>query len=565
MREQLHELLIQASERVLGELAPDRVGLARDVPLTPARSAEHGDFASSAALMLAKPLGLPPRELAERLVAAFEDPDGLVARVEIAGPGFVNFFLATDRWHAVIERVLRERDGYGASANGGGESVQIEFVSANPTGPLTIGHGRNAVLGDCVASLLEATGHKVTREYYFNDGGRQMRLLADSLRARCEQALGRDVELPEEGYQGQYLVETARQLAGERGEELLDADWTEFRDAAQSAIFADIRTTLEGLGVHFDVYTNEQTLYTEGLVEGALGDLREAGLVYEGDGAVWLRTAGLASRLSLGAELERDRVLVRSSGEPTYLLPDIAYHREKCRRGFQRMICVLGPDHVEQFPYVRAAVGALGFDPKRLEALYYQWVNLRRGGELVKMSTRKASFVTVDDVLAEVGRDAFRFFMVDRRADTHLDFDLDLARDRSDRNPVYKIQYAHARLCSIERQAAERGVLLDPLDRPETLPLERLELAPEHELCKRVGRLPEVVMQAAQRLEPQEVARYLLDLAGAFNAYVADGKRHRVLGDDERLTLARLGLVRAVRTALCNGLGLLGIEAPERM
>jgi arginyl-tRNA synthetase len=478
----------------------------------------------------------------------------LIARAEIAGPGYINVYLNFTPWHDLRIPILCQPGTYGQSAAQKPERVQVEFVSANPTGPLTIGHGRNAVLGDTVARLLEATGHEVTREYYFNNGGRQMRVLADSLRARYRQLLGRDEELPEDGYQGEYLTEIARTLLKQRGEAWLEADWKCFKEAAEEAIFTEIRGTLGRLGIHFDEYTNEHELYDEGRVETTLSDLDAAGLVYQADGATWLKSKGFG--------LERDRVLIKSSSEPTYLLPDIAYHRQKLERGFDRVVDVLGPDHLEQFPYVKAATAALGAPAENIELVVYQWVNLRKGGEIVKMSTRKASFVTVDEVLEEVGPDVFRFFMLERRADTHLDFDLDLAKDRSERNPVFKIQYAHARMCSIERNAVERGVELGP---PEDVPYTRLESPPEHELCKLLGRYPEVVRHAAEAREPQELARYLLDLATAFHTYVSDARRHRVLSQDRELSRARLALVKAIRITLGKGLGLSGIQAPERM
>jgi arginyl-tRNA synthetase len=557
MRERVHQLLEQATLEVLHALDPTRRLEPDDVPLVPTKSREHGDFASSVALGLGRQLAMAPRTLAERIVSELAPAAELVERVEIAGPGFINFFLASSPWHRVVRQVLREGDRYGRSDLGRAERIQIEFVSANPTGPLTIGHGRNAVLGDCIAALLEAIGHPVTREYYFNDGGRQMRVLAQSLRARYLQALGQSAALPEEGYQGEYLVEIARALVEEVGSAWAGAEESRFQERATRAIFADIHATLGRLGVRFDVYQNEHALYQEGCVEGTLRDLRKSGRVYERDGAVWLRSTELGE--------DRDRVLVKSSGEPTYLLPDIAYHRQKLERGFARVIDVLGPDHIEQFPYVTSALAALGADPACIELVLYQWVNLRRGGEIVKMSTRKASFVTVDEVLDEVGADVFRYFMVDRRAETHLDFDLDLARERSDRNPVYKIQYAHARLASIERLAGERGVPPIASGDLEALPLDRLESVEEAELAKQLGAYPETIARAARSREPQELARYLLDLANAFNAYISDGRRHRVLSSDPELTRARLALAGAVRVTLANGLGLLGIQAPERM
>ena len=553
MREQVQKLLQEAAERVVREIHPSQLERLGPIQVVPAKQPEYGDFASNAALMLAGPLQRPPRELAARIQAMLRDPDGAIERVEIAGPGFINIFLAHARWHDLLIRILREQERFGFGGDPG-ERVQVEFVSANPTGPLTIGHGRNAVLGDAIVRLLEATGHEVTREYYFNDGGRQMRVLGESLRARYQQQLGREAELPEDGYQGEYLCEIARTLAREQGDAWLDADWTRFKQAAEGAIFKDIRKTLERLEIHFDVYFNEHTLYADGHVETTLSDLRATGLVYEADGAVWLRTKELG--------LERDRVLLKSSGEPTYLLPDIAYHREKFRRGFERIIDVLGPDHIEQFPYVKAALGALGYPADDLEVVVYQWVNLRRGTELVKMSTRAASFVTVDEVVDEVGADVFRFFMLERRADTHFDFDLDLAKERSERNPVFKIQYAHARLCSIERVALEREV---ELPEPEDICFARLQSPQELELVKRLERYPETLLHAARAREPQEVARYLLALATAFHSYVSDSTRHRVLSDDKELSVARLALVRAVRITLGNGLGRVGISAPERM
>ncbi len=555
MREDLLKLVREAAARVVDELDGDaEFAIDRAVQLVPAKDPEHGDFATSAALALAKPLKRAPREIAERLQTALGDGGGVIERSEVAGPGFLNFFLRRDQWYATLVEIHDRGALYGRREANPPEKVMVEFVSANPTGPLTIGHGRNAVLGDTIARLLDAVGHDVTREYYFNDAGRQMRVLAESLRARYEQALGRESELPEEGYQGAYLVEIARALADEVGEAWIGADEEKFKDRAQVAIFADIEGTLERLDIRFDVHFAEQSLYERGLIEATLDKLREAGLVFEKDDATWLRSTSFG--------LDRDRVLVKSTGEPTYLLPDIAYHVEKNERGFERMIDIFGPDHIEQFPYVQAAVRALGRDADRIELVIYQWVNLRRDGELVKMSTRKASFVTVDEILSDVGADAFRFFMIDRRAETHLDFDVDLARERSDRNPVYKIQYAHARLASIERMAAERG--LGPAD-PHGVDLALLESPSEVELAKLLQRFPDVVAHAAANREPQEIARYLLDLAGAFNSYIADGKRHRVLSDDEELTRARRVFAGAVRITLANGLALLGIAAPERM
>ncbi len=551
MREHLEARLLEAVERVVHEVssggpAPDLSA----ITLVAGRSPEHGDYACNAALILAKPLRLAPRVIAEKLAAALDAPE--VERTEIAGPGFLNLYLAQERWHEVVSRVLAAGPAWGRSESGAGRTVQVEFVSANPTGPLTIGHGRNVVLGDVVARLLEATGFEVTREYYYNDGGRQMRVLGQSLRTRYEQCRGRDAELAEDGYQGAYLVEIAQALADEQGDAWLDAGDEQFKKRAEQAIFADIEATLDRLSIRFDVRFNEATLYENGSLDEVLSALRARDLVYEAKGATWLRSTRLG--------LDRDRVLVRSTGEPTYLLPDLAYHRDKASRGFDIIVDVLGPDHIEQFPYVKAATAELGCDIEKLEVVMYQWVNLRSGGTVEKMGTRSGNFVSIDEVLDDVGADVFRFFMIERRADTHFDFDLDLARERSERNPFYKIQYANARLCSIERKAEEAGVRIT--DSP---PLGRLDLPAELELLKRIGLFPELVERAATAREPQEVARYLLDLATAFHSYVSDAKRHRVLSEDAELSQARVALVRAARTTLANGLGLLAISAPDRM
>lgn len=551
MRDAVRALLIDAIGRATGVLDADPRGESPEVQLVASRDAAHGDFASNAALMLAKRLRTAPRALAERIASAVEDPDGILEKVEVAGPGFINFSLAPRRWHAVVAEALRLGRRFGHSTASHPERVLVEFVSANPTGPLHIGHGRNGVVGDVLARLLEATGHTVVREYYFNDAGRQMRVLGASLRARYLQALGRDELLPDDGYQGEYLVEIAMRVASEEGERLVDAAPEVFERRAREAIFSEIRATLERLGIVFDVYFNENSIYEDGGVERALKDLRARDLVYEADGAIWFKSRSLG--------YDRDRVLIKSSGEATYLLPDVAYHRGKFKRGFDRLIDVLGPDHIEQVPYVREAVSQLGCEGEKLEVVYYQWVNLRRRGERVSMSTRSASFVSVDELLDEVGPDVFRYFMLERRTDTHFDFDVDLASDRSERNPVYKIQYAHARMRSIERRGREAGIDLTDV------PLERLVLASELGLARQLGRWPEVVARAAREREPQEVARYLLELATSFHSYISDGRVHRVLSDDRGLSQARLALVKSLRTTLGNGLELLGISAPERM
>lgn len=577
MRDRLRHALETAIGSVLRE-----AGDAGPLPafaLEPARQADHGDFACNAALLLARRLGKPPRAIAERLVAGLADAGGLVARAEVAGPGFVNLWVAEDEWRRGLLAILCEGPAFGRSDAGAGASVQVEFVSANPTGPLTLGHGRQAVLGDCIARLLEATGHSVTREYYFNDGGRQMRVLGQSVKARYLERLGRaapppasalasadapwpetidglPVEFPRDGYQGEYIAELAADLQARHGDALVDeAAEGVFRAAAQERIFAEIEATLAALGIRFDVYTNEKTFYENGELERVLADLRAKDLVYDSENATWLRATALG--------LDRDRVLVKSSGEPTYLLPDIAYHRDKFRRGFDRIVDVQGADHIEQFPFVRAVMAALGCDPARLELVMHQFVTLTRGGEQVKQSTRRATYVTVDELVEQVGRDVFRFFMVQRKADGHLDFDLELAQEQDwKKNPAYYVQYAHARTWGIERKSAEQGVGLPAVGEIDAGPL---VLPEELALIRRLLEFPVVVEQAAAGREPHHVAYYLREVAGLWNPYVQDGVRHRVLSEDGALTRARLALALAVRTVLANGLDLLGLSAPERM
>ncbi len=578
MREQLAATLEEAVRALLAEAgdAGDPPEFAVETP----RQESHGDFACNAALLLAKRLKRPPRELAQRLVELLGDGGGLVARAEIAGPGFVNLWLAGSRWQDLLGAILSAGREFGRSDAGKGRPVQVEFVSANPTGPLSLGHGRQAILGDCVARLLEATGWDVTREYYFNNGGRQMRVLGESVKARYLEVLGRaappppgaladpptepwpeevdglPVAFPQGGYQGEYITDIARTLESLHGDAWVDEPGDgRFRQEAEAILFDEIKQSLEPLGIAFDVFTNEVSLYDDGHVESTLAGLRAEGLVYESEGAVWLRATALG--------LERDRVLVKSSGEATYLLPDIAYHREKFRRGFERVIDVQGADHYDQFPYVVRAAGALGCDPERIELVMNQFVTLTSDGVTVKQSTRRATFVTVDELVAEVGPDVFRFFMIQRKAEGHLDFDLGLAKETDwTKNPAYYLQYAHARTHGIERQAVERGVAMPG---PGEADAGRLELPEEIELLKKLGELPEVVQRAADARQPHHVAYYAREVAGLWNPYVQDGRRHRVLSEDEGLTRARLGLTLAVRTVLANALGLLGMSAPERM
>jgi arginyl-tRNA synthetase len=533
---------------------PGNIGV--EAPKDPA----HGDIASNVALTMARAEGKPPRKIAEIIRDRAQLP-AEVGEITVAGPGFINFRMAPAYWHAQMQFAAHDPEDFfrphkWSLRPGAGNRVQVEYLSANPTGPLTVGHGRNAVLGDTIARLFDAAGFDVTREYYFNDGGRQMKLLAESVRTRYLQALGRPAELPEDGYQGEYIREIAEQLVTEHGERLADsADREVFRAAAVKAIFADINHTCDRLGIGFDVYANELDLMKAGKVDAVLGELGERDLLAERDGAIWLRGEPVG--------LPKDEVLVRSGPdrEPTYRTPDIAYHIEKLKAGYDLVVDVFGADHIAEHVQVLAAVKALGHDIAPIRTIIYQFVTLTRGGEKVKMSTRKATYVTLDELIDEVGPDVVRFFFLFRKSDSHLDFDLDLARKQAPENPVFYVQYAHARLSSIFREADKAGLAL-PAE-SESIKLELLS-SEEIELAKRALGLPGVMTAAAEALEPHRIPFYLLDLAGEFHRYY-NKPTNRIIGPDRDLSIARLFLARLLKNAIAAGLGLLGVSAPERM
>jgi arginyl-tRNA synthetase len=520
--------------------------LSFEVPKDPS----FGDLACTVALALARQERSAPRAIAETIVRHIEDPERMLAASEIAGPGYINFRFSPHFWQQCLAEI--EQDDFGRVDLGGGQRVLVEFVSANPTGPLTIGHGRNAVLGEAIARLLETTGHRVTREYYFNNAGRQMQLLGASVRARYLELLGEPLALPEEGYRGEYIVEIARQLVAEHADGLRDEPAEgRFKAAAERAIFADIEATLARMGIRFDTYFNEDSLYAGGQIAAVLGELRARDLAFDQDGAVWL------SGTPLG--LDKDRVLVKSSGEPAYRLPDIAYHKEKLGRGFELLIDVLGADHIAEHEEVRAALRALGYDVDKIHAIIYQFVTLTRGGEQVKMSTRRAEYVTVDELLDEVGRDVVRFFYLTRKADSHLEFDLDLAKKQSADNPVFYVQYAHARVCSLFRQAQQAGVPRPPAPAAH---LDRLTAPEEVAVVKLLAQYTDTIEGAARALEPHRLVFYLIDLVSAFHRFY---NRHRVITEDAALTAARLYLAWAVGKVVRSGLDTVGVSAPESM
>ncbi|WP_417910664.1 arginine--tRNA ligase [Candidatus Electronema sp. PJ] len=511
----------------------------------------QGDFATNFAMIVAGKERRKPREVAEQLAAMLRRDTDLLDKVEIAGPGFVNLFVNPAIWSSVLTPIAEKEDKFGLCDLGKGMKVMVEFVSANPTGPLSVGHGRNAILGDSIARLLIAAGYDVTREYYFNDAGRQMRVLGASLKARYLEKLGLPNEFPEDGYQGGYMYDIAESIITEAGDGFKDADLDFFRKRAQEAIFADIDATLKRIGIVFDSYYNEHDLYEKGLIDDVVTTLRAKGLVYEQDGATWFRTTEFGQA--------QDRVIIKNTGEPTYRLPDIAYHREKFRRGFAWMVNIFGSDHIATVPDVLAGVEALGFDKTKVQIIMHQFVTLLRDGKQVKMSTRKATFITVDELADEVGTDALRFFFLMRKPDSQLEFDLELAKAQSQENPVYYVQYGHARLCSIERLAAERGITVPEL---ANVNLDYLREPEEYQLLKTLAAYPGLVAEAAADLAPHRIIFFLMDLAGQFHAFY---NKHKVMTEDPQLTAARLCLCRGIKTVLANGLGLVGVSAPEKM
>jgi arginyl-tRNA synthetase len=532
-----------------------------EIPIERPKQPEHGDFATPVALQLAKTARRNPRQVGEAIAAQLSQGSAtnsaLLDTVEVAGPGYINFRIAPGWYATQVETILAKSTHYADLNIGQGHKAQVEFVSANPTGPLTVGHGRGAVIGDTMSRIFEAAGYDVTREYYFNDGGLQMKNLAESVRLRARQQLGEKLEFPENYYVGGYIEEIAADLLAKHGPAVIERDWTFFRDAAVEVIFADIRKTLDRLGIKFDVYFNEMSFYDEtkpGNVWDIVKQLRATDMAYDNEGAVWFRAT------TFGAE--KDRVLVRSTGEPTYRLPDIAYHINKLQRGFDPVINVLGADHIAQYPDILAAVGALGHDSSRIAVITNQFVTLMRGGEQVKMSTRRATYVTLDELIDEVGADAVRYFMVSRAPATQYEFDLDLAKEQNNTNPVFYIQYMHARTAGIvDREAPKREVTYDP-----QADLLLLTHPAERALVTEMLRLPEMIEFCVRRREPHHLTFYALDLATAFSIFYDNCP---VLKMDVEiptpLRQARLKLVRAAQISLATVLGLLGMSAPTEM
>jgi len=586
MKQKIEELIRQALEslKTEGVLAQD---IAPQIVIERARDAQHGDFASNLALMLAKPAKANPRQLAEKIIAALP-ADAAITKVELAGPGFINFFVNPDAQYQIIPRIHEQGAAFGLSQSGAGKKVQVEFVSANPTGPLHVGHGRGAAYGSVLADLLAAVGFEVQREYYVNDAGRQMDILATSIWLRYLEECGEVLPFPSNAYRGDYVRDIARgihQNAGNdyrrpaalvqesippdepqggdkevhidaliaRAKMLLGSKlYRDFFQIGLNDILGDIKDDLHEFGVDYQQWFSERQLMDDGSVEKALAQLRAGGHLYEQDGAIWFASRQLGD--------EKDRVVVRENGQYTYFASDIAYHHHKLARGFDQIIDIWGADHHGYIPRVRAAIQALGADAEKLKVLLVQFATLYRGEEKVQMSTRSGEFVTLRQLRNEVGKDAARFFYVMRRSEQHMDFDLQLATSRTNENPVFYVQYAHARVCSVLRQLDEKGWSRDIDLGMANLPL----LAESHELAllATLGRYPEVLEKAAAQYEPHQVVLYLRELATELHTYY---NAHQFLVDDAPLRNARLNLVCAVKQVLANGLNLLNINTPEVM
>lgn len=516
--------------------------------LSSPKNPKFGDLSTNVALILAKKVRKNPMELAKEIERAIPIDNSIIAEINVTPPGFINFKISPRYYQSVVQQIINKDEHFYTWNVGKGKTANVEFVSANPTGPLSVGHGRQAVIGDTVASILQWHGYDVTREYYYNDGGRQMRILAQSVEARYFQELGKDAEWSNDFYQGDYIKDIAKDIVNEFGDKVKIGNKI-FRKTAEERIFSSIRKTLENIGIIHDVFSNEKNYIKPNKIRNLIEGLSQKGLIYEADGATWYKTTSLGK--------DQDRVLIKSSGEPAYRLPDIIYHRDKFERNYDLLIDIFGADHIDSYPDVVSALDALGYDTSILRVLIHQFVTLTKGGEKVKMSTRKAEFVTLDELINLVGKDVVRYFFLMRGMNTHLNFDIELAQDQSEKNPVFYLQYAHARICNIIRHGEQQGITFDK-DYDPSLLIENTEIT----LMKQLNQFPEIMATVLESLEPRSIANYLQTLAASFHKFYTEC---HVITDKENLSQARLALISATKNILAKGLAILGINAPKRM
>ena len=538
-------------KKYLSEIVADslaKLNVQSNIIIEKSSNTNFGDYSTNIALSLSKQLKNSPLKIAEDIGNLLRIDKNIITEYSVTKPGFLNFFVSNTYYQKTVNEIISSSKSYGMTEIGKNKTANVEFVSANPTGPLTVGHGRQAVLGDTIANILEWHNYEVTREYYYNDAGRQMRILGESVAARYFDLIGKKYDFPDDGYKGEYIISIANQIKDSHNEKL-QKNSKVFRREAEKAIFKDIKKTLNSIGIKHDVFSNEQTYYDNGSIDELVKELNNKNLIYNSDGAVWFKATKLG--------LEKDRVYYKSSGEATYRLPDTAYHRHKLNRGFDLVVDIFGADHADAYPDVLAALNALDIDTNPIKVLIHQFVTLLKGGEKVKMSTRQANFVTLDELINEVGGDVVRYFFIMRSMNSHLNFDLDLATDQSEKNPVYYIQYAHARISNIINNGKSKHIDVDG-NFDSSLLLNTAEIS----LIKSLYEFPEIMKKTLNTLEPQSIANHLHDIASEFHKFYA---KCRVITDDIELTKSRIHLIKSVKIVLANGLNILGIQAPEKM
>ena len=537
-------------ENILESLIDYKIDIGlEDFSLSPPKQESFGDLSSNIALLISKQIQKNPLEIAEEIKKTMLHQNlNDIENITTTQPGFINFFIKPRYYQNNLKLIIKNQENFGKNFKGKGKTANVEFVSANPTGPLTVGHGRNAVIGDTVSNILEWHDYNVTREYYYNDAGKQMRTLGQSVESRYFEYVKKPFEFPSDGYQGDYIIEIAKNIANNYGKSL-EKDDGKFLTEAEKVIFGQIENSLNSLGIKFDTFTNEKSFYDSGAIKNLLSQLKSKELVYQKDDATWYKATKVGAK--------QDKVYIKSTGEPTYRLPDTAYHKDKIKRGYDVIVDVFGADHTDTYPDVLSALGALGLKTEHIKILIYQFVTLVKNGEKVKMSTRKADFITLDDLVDELSVDIVRYFFIMRSMNTHLDFDLNLAKDQSDKNPVFYLQYAYARICNIIRYGENQGFKFS-----EKFDTTLLDESSEIKLLKLMSNFPTMMETALDTLEPQTIAIYLQDLASSFHKFYGNCK---VITDDEKLSQSRLGLIKGAKIIISIGLSILGLSAPEKM